>query len=182
MSKDSTNEYAPKKYTVMGKRKKLEFVLTEKEIEDLEAKGYTVKGTQVGPNSSSARMRYEQPAIKRNNKSWYGSDPLHWVLPIILGVVFYYWLSNGDENKGVKKVASSDEIIECKARIEDRFDGDFEVDVYFLTGQSSDKNGPGGTSRVRLYFDLKDSSGDIAKMSGICQFSSDADKLIVTKR
>jgi len=107
-----------------------------------------------------------------------------WILGVIVGVpaFWYAWTFISDpKQQKVSEKASPEEIVECKSRIEHNYPKGYKVDVSVLTGSSSDKKGPEGSSRVKLYFDVYYPSG-MQSFQGICQFFDGAPPLLVQTR
>jgi hypothetical protein len=107
-----------------------------------------------------------------------------WVIGLILGAGLLWFLGTREPDVGGAGAAqaSASEVMECKSRIEQKFSGSHKVDVSVLTGKSSDKQGPGGTSRVKLYFEIEDRAGNITRHQGVCQFASGVPPLVVQAR
>lgn len=102
-----------------------------------------------------------------------GYSKFEWIFSVIVTIPIIYffnvWLSDEDEPRPERATAA--EIMECKDRIERRFSNRGKVDVSAIIGTSSDKLGPGGTSRVRMAFSVEDRSGVVVKQYAVCQFA-----------
>ena len=107
-----------------------------------------------------------------------------WVVGLILGAGLLWFLlgRDADQDAGSVEQASAAEVMECKERIESEFPEAKRVGTSLLAGKSSDKLGPGGTSRVKLYFEVEAMDGKITPYQGVCQFADGAPPLIVQAR
>lgn len=118
----------------------------------------------------------------KSSSGFLGFPKSQYVLAVVIGVpaMWFAWYM-GSKPTEVKTVdrASTAEVMECKDRIERRFAGTHNVDISVLTGTSSDRKGPGATSRVKMYFELEAPGGVISKHHGMCQFADGVQDLIV---
>jgi hypothetical protein len=114
-----------------------------------------------------------------------GYGKMEWVLGAVVGIpaIWYAWYAGSQPDEVVaRERASASEVMECKDRIESSFSGAYTVDVSVITGTASDKQGPGGTSRVFMGFELTAPGGVVTKHTGICQFADGVPSLSVRQR
>lgn len=118
-----------------------------------------------------------------------GYSKTEWIVGAVVGVgavAMLFYLGRDSEPEAVSSIAperaSAKEVMECERRIKASVREPLDVDVKTLTGMSSDKQGAGGTSRVKLYFDIKSPDGSSASRQGVCQFAEGMPELLVIER
>lgn len=116
-----------------------------------------------------------------------GYSKFEWALAVVIGVAALWFLiarDSGSDSPPKEAInrASAAEVMECESRIKAGTPPPLKADVKTLLGMSSDKQGPGGTSRVKLYFDVVDPSGSTIEYQAVCQFANGAPPLVVNPR
>jgi hypothetical protein len=108
-----------------------------------------------------------------------------WIFSGVLGAVLFTWiLWPGEEEPSAPppERASTAEIQTCAERIRQSASHPSTVVLHLVLGTSSDKLGPGGTSRVKMNFEAKNSFGLEMEYQAICQFAEGVPKIQVFER
>ncbi|MFG0858853.1 hypothetical protein [Pseudomonas sp. CJQ_13] len=114
-----------------------------------------------------------------------GYSKFEWVFAGIIGVLLFSWIlwpSDNKANEPMPDRASTAEIMKCSELIKKSANYPATVVVHELTGTSSDKKGPGGTSRVKMYFEAKNAFGVQMEYQAICQFAQDTPSIQIFER
>jgi hypothetical protein len=96
-----------------------------------------------------------------------------WIFSGVLFVVLVSWILWPTEEGPVEPAparASTAEIQTCAGLIRQSANNPSTVVLHLVIGTSSDKQGPGGTSRVQMNFEAKNAFGLETKYRAICQF------------
>lgn len=113
-----------------------------------------------------------------------GYSKFEWIFAAVIGLIAFFWVLGREPEppRPRQDRASADEIFECERRIKATVVAPQTVDVKTLTGMSSDKQGAGGTSRVKLYFDVQSLGGPVVSRQAVCQFADGMPALLILDR
>lgn len=114
-----------------------------------------------------------------------GYSKFEWIASGILGLVLFTWILWPSDKKPEEKkpeTASSSEIMKCSELIKKSSTHPSSVVVHEISGTSSDRKGPGGTSRVKMEFEAKNQIGIEMEYTAICQFANEAPSIQIFNR
>lgn len=104
-----------------------------------------------------------------------GYSKFEWIFSGIVGVVLISWILWPAEKKPIEpkpERASSAEIMKCAELIKASATHPSTVVLHQLIGTSSDRKGPGGTSRVNMDFEAKNALGLQLEYQAVCLFAN----------
>lgn len=114
-----------------------------------------------------------------------GYSKFEWIVAGILGVVLFSWILWPAEKKPTEpktKKASSSEIMKCSELIKTSATNPSTVVLHELAGTSSDRKGSGGTSRVKMDFEAKNTFGIQVEYQAVCQFAKGVPSIQIFNR
>lgn len=114
-----------------------------------------------------------------------GYSKFEWIFAGILGVVLFSWILWPEEKKNSEpkpERASTAEIMKCSELIRASATNPSTVVLHELIGTSSDRKGPGGTSRVSMDFEAKNAFGLQLEYQALCQFAKGVPSIQIFNR
>ena len=114
-----------------------------------------------------------------------GYSKFEWIVAGILGGVLFSWILWPAEKKPTEpktKKASSSEIMKCSELIKTSATNPSTVVLHELAGTSSDRKGSGGTSRVKMDFEAKNTFGIQVEYQAVCQFAKGVPSIQIFNR
>ncbi len=114
-----------------------------------------------------------------------GYSKFEWIFAGILGVALFSWILWPAEKKPTEpkpERASSSEIMKCSELIKTSATHPSTVVLHELAGTSSDRKGPGGSSRVKMDFEAKNAFGLQLEYQAVCLFAKGVPSIQIFNR